>query len=189
MGIGYTGGMVGDSANLMFADAWVKNVRTFDVEEAYTLFRRTAFGPTPAMSAYGDGAGIESYMDRGYVSMDAAGSEHLAYARVRLQRLGLGRAGRSGGRDRGRRHVARARQQLAQCLGRVGAVLRGPQRGRIVEALEDPLAWQDYFAEGNVWQYVWYVPHDMDGLAELMGGRTRSSRDSISSSPTRPSDP
>ncbi|MCL1934753.1 MAG: GH92 family glycosyl hydrolase [Candidatus Azobacteroides sp.] len=29
----------------------------------------------------------------------------------------------------------------------------------------------DDFCEGNAWQWTWFVPHDVDGLAELMGGR------------------
>ena len=27
------------------------------------------------------------------------------------------------------------------------------------------------FTEGNAWQYTWLVPHDIDGLARLLGGR------------------
>jgi putative alpha-1,2-mannosidase len=34
-----------------------------------------------------------------------------------------------------------------------------------------PFVWEDYYAEGNAWQYLWLVPHDLDGLAELLGGR------------------
>lgn len=30
---------------------------------------------------------------------------------------------------------------------------------------------RDDFCEGNAWQYVWLVPHDVDGLIDLMGGR------------------
>jgi hypothetical protein len=30
---------------------------------------------------------------------------------------------------------------------------------------------QDEYTEGNSWQYSWYVPHDVRGLIELMGGR------------------
>lgn len=29
---------------------------------------------------------------------------------------------------------------------------------------------KDDFAEGNAWQYTWLVPHDVEGLIELMGG-------------------
>ena len=30
--------------------------------------------------------------------------------------------------------------------------------------------WADHFTEGNAWQYLWLVPHDPAGLAELLGG-------------------
>ena len=29
------------------------------------------------------------------------------------------------------------------------------------------------YTEGNAWQYLWYVPHDIDGLVSLMGGRSK----------------
>jgi putative alpha-1,2-mannosidase len=32
--------------------------------------------------------------------------------------------------------------------------------------------WEPVYAEGNAWQYLWYAPHDLDGLATLLGGRT-----------------
>jgi len=32
---------------------------------------------------------------------------------------------------------------------------------------------QDEYTEGNAWQYSWFVPHDVEGLIQLMGGRER----------------
>src|SRR5690606_2048805 len=29
----------------------------------------------------------------------------------------------------------------------------------------------DDFTEGNAWQYLWLVPHDVEGLMSLLGGR------------------
>jgi predicted alpha-1,2-mannosidase len=34
----------------------------------------------------------------------------------------------------------------------------------------DPLVWEDYYAEGTAWHYLWSVPHDIAGLAQQMGG-------------------
>lgn len=31
---------------------------------------------------------------------------------------------------------------------------------------------QDEYTEGNAWQYTWFVPHDVKGLIELMGGES-----------------
>ena len=36
----------------------------------------------------------------------------------------------------------------------------------------DPLSYeQPCFIEGNAWQYMWFAPHDPEGLIELMGGK------------------
>ena len=36
----------------------------------------------------------------------------------------------------------------------------------------DPLSYeQPCFVEGNAWQYMWFVPHDPQGLIDLFGGR------------------
>ena len=32
---------------------------------------------------------------------------------------------------------------------------------------------QDDYTEGNAWQYLWLVPHDADGLCQLLGGKTK----------------
>lgn len=33
----------------------------------------------------------------------------------------------------------------------------------------DPLAWEHGFCESNSWQQTWFVPHDVQGLIDLMG--------------------
>lgn len=35
----------------------------------------------------------------------------------------------------------------------------------------DPLVWRDGFTESGGWQYRFYVPHDVEGLAKLYGGK------------------
>ena len=30
----------------------------------------------------------------------------------------------------------------------------------------------DEYTEGNAWQYIWFVPHDPDGLIDLLGGKS-----------------
>ncbi len=37
----------------------------------------------------------------------------------------------------------------------------------------DPAEFQPYITEGSPWQYTWYVPQDIHGLIELMGGPER----------------
>ena len=81
MGIGYTGSMIGSSADCVIADAYVKGATGFDVESAYGAVRMTATGPRPP----GTGGGrdnIEDYLRYGYVPapLDGSVSKTLEYA-------------------------------------------------------------------------------------------------------------
>jgi predicted alpha-1,2-mannosidase len=84
--------------------------------------------------------------------------------------------------------------QLAGTLGEADDAFGFRQRARFYRNLFDPATgfmrgrlsdgtWkepfapraasqlQDEYTEGNAWQYTWFVPHDVQGLIELMGGR------------------
>ena len=44
------------------------------------------------------------------------------------------------------------------------------EKGNWIEGF-DPLSYeQPCFVEGNAWQYMWFVPHDPQGLIDLFGG-------------------
>ncbi len=48
--------------------------------------------------------------------------------------------------------------------------LVGRRRDGTFATSTGPTAWQSFYAEGGVWQYLWYAPHDLAGLAAVMGG-------------------
>jgi len=170
LGHGYTGGMVGESATVAMADAWIKGVRDFDLRAAYDAMRFTAMQRTPEGSAYGGRSGVEDYVALGYVPVEAGGgsvSKTLEYA-----------------------YDDWALAYLAEELGETGDAaafteragnwenlwdeerqfLLGRQRdGAFVEDV-DLVRWESFYTEGNAWQYLWYAPHDLEGLAERMGG-------------------
>ncbi|MFW6023552.1 MAG: GH92 family glycosyl hydrolase, partial [Myxococcota bacterium] len=83
LGIGYTGGMVGESATLVFADSVLKGLGGFDLQAAYDAMRATAMAPTPPDAPYGGRGGIDEYLTLGYVPTEAGGgsvSKTLEYA-------------------------------------------------------------------------------------------------------------
>ncbi|MCB9592452.1 MAG: glycoside hydrolase family 92 protein [Sandaracinaceae bacterium] len=169
LGTGYTGGMLGDPAAMVFADSWVKGVDGFDLRPAYDALRRSAMGT--ASERFGGRGNAEIYDSLGYVPIERAGGSasktlEFAYADWALAILAdaLGETedaayfrARSGN---WRNTWDPARQFF---VGR-------HEDGSFAEYFEDD-RWIDYYTEGNGWQYVWYVPHDLPGLAEMMGGR------------------
>ncbi len=169
LGIGYTGGMIGDPAAIVMADSVAKGLTDFDLRTAYDALRRSAFGR--ASERYAGRGNAEQYTALGYMPVEAGGwscSETLEFA-----------------------YADAAMVTLAEALGEDADVpifedragwwrntwdpARGffvgrHEDGRFVDAFVDD-AWQEYYSEGTAWQYLWLVPHDVDGLAEHMGGR------------------
>jgi len=167
MGTGETGGMLGDPAAIVLADAWSRGVRGFDVDVALDLFDSTAFGDRA--DAYSRG-GMEPYLRLGYVSMESGGSSaartlEFAWADDALANLAAA-AGRPDEeamfRERGRTYVNVYDPAQGFFVARSETGAFG--------VLEDEHAWTDFYAEGNAWQYLWLAPHDAAGLATVLGG-------------------
>lgn len=55
-------------------------------------------------------------------------------------------------------------------------LMRGRNADGTFQSPFSPYKWGDAFTEGNAWHYTWSVFHDVEGLAELMGGREEFGR-------------
>jgi len=170
LGIGYTGGMIGDSAPIAIADSVVKDIGGFDVAEAYALAQLTADGPPPDSSFRGR-AGVVDYIALGYVPIEASSSSaswtlevaHADYAVAMLAEAAGDTAGAAVYMDRSDNYENLFDPETGFFVGRYrdGSLATG----------YDPFVWEEFYVEGNAWQYSWYVPHDLEGMATLLGGR------------------
>jgi predicted alpha-1,2-mannosidase len=173
LGTGYTGGMDGESATVVFADSIIKGLdpQASGLAAAYEAMRKTAMAPVPPGAPYPGRMGVEQYIQNGWVPMEAGGGSaswtlESAYNDFSLAALA---------------DVLQAPDDAAMFRERAGhwknvwdpdkQLLLGRSQDGSFPAQVDPLIWQDYYAEGNALQYTWYVPHDLEGLAEAMGGR------------------
>jgi len=52
-------------------------------------------------------------------------------------------------------------------------LMRGKNKDGNFQKPFNPFKWGDAFTEGNSWHYTWSVFQDIDGLAELMGGKKK----------------
>lgn len=170
LGSGYTGGMVGDSANIVFADSMRKGI-AIDAIEAYQAMRVTAMAATPAGASFGGRRGIEEYQTLGYVPIGASGasaSHTLEYAYADWALAAVAEA--AGETEDHATLMARSGNWRNLLDPDTGFLIGRHADGRF-EWDGDSTRWQDYYAEGNAWQYAWYAPHDLEGLAEALGGR------------------
>ncbi|MCC6872856.1 MAG: GH92 family glycosyl hydrolase, partial [Sandaracinaceae bacterium] len=168
LGIGYTGGMLGDPAAIVFADSWIKGLRDYDLRAAYTALRRSAQGePNPLFGGRGS---AEPYNRLGYVPLESGGSAaartlEFAYADHAMAIL----AEALGETDDQAMFATRARSWRNTYDPARGFFVARHEDGRFRDGFREDL-WVDDYAEGNAWQYLWLVPQDASGLAELLGG-------------------
>ena len=161
-GTGETGGMLGDCGALMVADTWLRGLRDYDVPHAWDIARRGAFATPSRREA------LEDYLSLHYVPTEGAGSSasktlEYAYAYGALSRMARGL-----GHDADADALAQRSRNYRNLYDPAQRFLVGRSRDGSFAQMARAEAWQDFYAEGNAWQYLWYAPHDLDGLATLL---------------------
>lgn len=171
--------MEGDPAIPVIADTWLKGLRDFDIETAYEAFVKSATTKGSENLMRPD---IDPYIEKGYVPLgmyaaDLSGDNSVSHA---LEYYIADHALSLLAEDLGHEEdAARFRAQSLQykkyyCpdfgtlrpLNADGTFLApfNPRQGENFEPVPG-------FHEGSAWNYTFYVPHDIYGLAGLMGGR------------------
>lgn len=181
----YTYVMTGASTTPFIVSAWLKGIRGFDVEKAYEGMRKNHF-PGGLMSKAGyehdtfKGGGIEYYMDRGYIPYplyekrygfhQAGAGQTLEYA---YQDWALSQlAERLGKQEDSELFALRAGNYRNLWNAEKGWMWPRDRQGNWKDIPTfDHLTYGGPWVESNAAQYTWWVPHDLKGLADLMGGR------------------
>jgi predicted alpha-1,2-mannosidase len=159
--------MIGYHAVSVISDAYVKGIRNFDASAAFEAMRASA--------SYAPYGGLEHYLKHGYVPIDKekeGASKTLEYA---YDDWTIAEMARALGRDREAAAFDKRARAYRNIFDPATGFMRAKQsNGRFREPF-DPLFAQyggDY-TEGNAWQYSWFVPHDVKGLIDLMGGKEK----------------
>ena len=169
LGTGFTGGMIGEPAAIVIADSMRKGIGDFDVRVAYDAMRRGAFGEaSPRFAGRGNAS---EWQNLGYIPIESAGwsasrTMEFAYADASLAFL----AAELGESEDEVSFSASAGNWRNIWDSSRGFFVGRHADGSFVEEYDEN-RWQPFYAEGTGWQYLWLVPHDIDGLAEILGGR------------------
>ena len=171
--------MEGDPSIPVIADTWLKGLRDFDIETAYAAFVKSATTPSADNLMRPD---IDPYLEKGYVplgfySADASGDNSVSHAleyyiadyALSLLAADLGYA------DDAAKFRAQSLQYKHYYCPSFGTLRPLNADGTFLEPF-NPRQGENFepvpgFHEGSAWNYTFYVPHDVLGLAKLMGGR------------------
>lgn len=161
--------MPGTLIDAVFADAYAKGIQGYDIELAYEglLKHATVSADKPALGR----RGLEDYNRLGYLPCDTyhesvSNTLDYVYGDFCIAQLAKGL-----GKEEDYRFLIKRAKGYAKLFDPSVRFMRGKKEDGTWNELFDPLAWGGEFCEGSAWQSSWAVPHDLLGLANLMGGR------------------
>ncbi len=178
----YTGCMIGYHAVSLFADAVAKGQNSFDINDALRASVRVAEYDTtgikcPALVLPHLMPVAKYYKNTiGYVPADkdneaVAKALEYAYNDWCIAQLALA-AGDSATAEKYLEYGKGYQQYYDPSTGFMrGKMSDGSWRTPFVPNASDHRG--DDYCEGTAWQWTWFVPHDVDGLMELMGGKEK----------------
>lgn len=178
----YTAAMIGDHATSMIGDAWMKGIEDFDHELAYQVMRKNAFEPNTNPESYRNGKGrraLESYLNYHYIPLEDSVpdsfhqneqvSRTLEYA---YDDFVLSQVAKKLGEEKDYSVLMDRAKNYQYVFDTITGYVRGRHAdGSWIEPF-DPVALRaSFITEGSPFQYTWFVPQDVEGLIQLMGGR------------------
>ncbi|MGM9804653.1 MAG: GH92 family glycosyl hydrolase [Muribaculaceae bacterium] len=179
--------MEGDPAIPVIADTWLRGMRDFDVETAYEAMKKGATTPGAQNLLRPD---IDEYIETGYCALreqyDNSVSHALEYyiadfALSQMAQQLAKQAKANGDLNKAKQYeddaaiFSQRSLQYKKYYSKEYGTLRPILPNGEFYSPFDPKQGENFepspgFHEGNAWNYTFYVPHDVKGLAKLMGG-------------------
>jgi len=179
----YTYVMTGAATTPFIVSAYLKGIRGFDIAKAYEGMRKDHF-PGGMMSKAGyehvtfKGGGIEEYMALGYVPYPLSKTKYgyhmdgtaqtLEYA---YQDYALAQMAKVLGKKEDYLLFSKRAENYKNVFNKEAGWMWTKDRDGKWNEPVDILQYEHGFVEGNAAQYTWFVPHDVKGLINLIGGR------------------
>lgn len=173
--------MEGDPSIPVITDTWLKGLRDYDIGEAYRAFVKSATTPGAENKMRPD---IDPYLRDGYIplglySADLSGDNSVSHAlEYYIADNALSLLADSLGYPEDAARFRKASMGYKNYYCQEFGTLRprtadggfyspfNPKQGENFEPVPG-------FHEGSAWNYTFYVPHDVYGLAKLMGGKSK----------------
>lgn len=181
----YTSAMIGDHAIAMIADAFVKGVVSL-TDEDYGYLKKNATAMPVDRQEYLNGKGVralDSYLRYGFVPLEDSVKESfhkeeqvsrtLEYA---YDDFAMSQIAKGMGKAKDQRYFLDRSNNYRNVFDTARNCVCGRFADGTFTTEFTKTKRMPYITEGTPWQYTWYVPHDVDGLIALMGGREEFNR-------------
>jgi predicted alpha-1,2-mannosidase len=178
----YTGTMIGSHAVSVIVDAYMKGQQNFDREKALEAIVHSVAYDTVKKISYPSEKAWGNLMPKAKLYEEIYG-----FVPCDLERASVSKALEFGynywaiatmALDMGEKEIAESFFEKSQRYHTYFDTEVGFMRGKRMDgSWDEPFHprysahWNTPYVEGNAWQWTWYVPHDVNGLIDLMGGR------------------
>ncbi len=180
MGAGYAGSMMGDPANILITESYLKGITDFDVETAYEYMKKSSDGPVNKVGRNY----VEMYNEYGFVPQDLApGDESVSrtieYAweddAIANLAAALGKtedAEKYAEKAMYYKNVFNDETKYFQARNSDGSFVWNfsPYITSFYDAVMVK-KFADCYCEGSARQWRWSATHDIDGMIELFGSK------------------
>ncbi len=160
--------MIGYHSVPVIVDAFMKGIRNYDLERAYVAVKH---------SAMADHQGLAYYKKMGYVPMDKSNdavSRTLEYA---YDDWCIAQMAKKLNKIDDYNYFIQRAQNYINVFDTVTKFTRGRKYNGTWRLNFDPMDASGLgageFTEGNSWQYTWFIPQDVNGLIDIMGGKEK----------------
>src|SRR5690606_28714011 len=160
-----TNTMPGNSGIHVVTDAYLKGFRGFDTLLAWEAVRTTAML---------DERGLKFVKELGYIPADSMVESTAMGLEYAIADWGIAEMAKRMGKMEDYEYFSRRSRNYQMYFDTTIKFMRGrvsDTKWRTPFSPFEAKHMKDDFSEGNSWQYSWLVPHDVEGLIKLMGGR------------------
>ncbi len=182
----YTSEMIGDHTTSVISSAYLKGITNFNANEAYQILRHNAYDIPASRADYMEGKGrraLDSYLKYQYIPVEDSVldafhkmeqvSRTMEYA---YDDYALAQFAKSLKKDKDYAVLTKRAKYYINVFDISNGLVRGKHAdGRWVSPFNRDQK-ETYITEGTARQYTFYVPHDIPGLAKLMGGAAKLER-------------
>ncbi len=166
----YSDIMIGNNSASVVADAYIKGGRNYDINKLYEALVHGANNEGPDATGR---KSVEFYNKLGYVpydvNIDESAARTLEYA---YDDFTISRLAKALNKPQAEIDLYEKRSMNYKNLfDPQTKLMRGKNKDGSFHTPFNPFKWGDEFTEGNAWHYTWSAFHDIDGLANLMGGK------------------
>ena len=168
--------MEGDPSIPVIVDSWMKGLRDFDVELAYEAMYKSATMPGKDNLMRPDN---DDYLSLGYVPLREQYDNSVSHAlEYYIADHALSEFAQALGKTKDAKMFYKRSLGYKNYYSKEFGTFRPKLPDGTFYAPFNPLQGANFepnpgFHEGNAWNYTFYVPHDVYGLAKLMGGKKK----------------